>query len=69
MITATGSLVVRACPLILTGTDDPIVPLVTARRLARMLPNTTRHVYHEAHLGLSVQAHELAPVVTDFLLS
>ena len=60
---------VRQPTLILAGSDDPIIPLVNARIMARLLPDATLHVYDDGHLGLVTQAHQLAPVVTDFLLS
>jgi poly(3-hydroxyalkanoate) depolymerase len=60
---------VRQPTLILAGSDDPIIPLVNARIMARLLPDATLHVYHDGHLGLITQAHELAPIVTDFLLN
>ena len=60
---------VRQPALILAGSDDPIIPLVNARIMARLLPDARLHVYDDGHLGLVTQAHELAPVVTDFLLS
>jgi poly(3-hydroxyalkanoate) depolymerase len=60
---------IRQPTLILAGTDDPIIPLVNARILARLLPHATLHTYDDGHLGLITQAHELAPVVTDFLLN
>ena len=60
---------VRQPTLILAGTDDPIIPLVNTRILARLIPDATLHVYGDEHLGLIIQAHELAPVVADFLLA
>jgi poly(3-hydroxyalkanoate) depolymerase len=60
---------VRQPTLILAGTDDPIIPLVNARIMARLLRDATLHTYDDGHLGLVTQAHELAPVVTDFLLA
>jgi pimeloyl-ACP methyl ester carboxylesterase len=54
--------------LILAGTDDPIIPLVNARIMRRLIPDATLHTYDDGHLGLVTQAHELAPVVTAFLL-
>jgi poly(3-hydroxyalkanoate) depolymerase len=58
---------IRQPTLILAGSDDPIIPLVNARIMARLLPDATLHVYDDGHLGLITQAHELAPVVTEFL--
>lgn len=60
---------IRQPTLILAGSDDPIIPLVNARIMARLLPDATLHLYDDGHLGLLTQAHELAPVVTDFLLN
>ncbi len=60
---------IRQPTLILAGTDDPIIPVVNARIMGRLLPDATLHVYDDGHLGLVTQAHELAPVVTDFLLN
>ena len=59
---------VRQPALILAGTDDPIIPLVNARIMRRLLPDATLHTYADGHLGLVTQAQELAPVVTEFLL-
>jgi poly(3-hydroxyalkanoate) depolymerase len=59
----------RQPTLILAGSDDPIIPLVNARVMARLIPDATLHVYDDGHLGLVTQAHELAPVVADFLLA
>jgi poly(3-hydroxyoctanoate) depolymerase len=53
--------------LILAGDDDPIVPLVNARIMRRLLPDAELHVDHGGHLGLLTEAAELAPVVDRFL--
>jgi poly(3-hydroxyalkanoate) depolymerase len=60
---------VRQSTLILAGSDDPIIPLANARLMAVLLPDAALHVYDDGHLGLLTQAHELAPVVAEFLLS
>jgi poly(3-hydroxyalkanoate) depolymerase len=60
---------IRQPTLILAGTDDPIIPPVNARIMARLLPDATLHMYDGGHLGLVTQAHELAPLVSDFLLT
>jgi poly(3-hydroxyalkanoate) depolymerase len=60
---------VRQPTLILAGSDDPIIPLVNARIMARLLPDATVHVYDDGHLGLITQAHELAPLIAIFLRS
>ena len=59
----------RQPTLILAGSDDPIIPLANARIMARLLPDATLHVYDDGHLGLLTQAHQLAPLITDFLLN
>ncbi len=53
--------------LILAGDDDPIVPLVNATLMQRLIPNACLRVFHDGHLGLLTQPHELAPVVARFL--
>jgi poly(3-hydroxyalkanoate) depolymerase len=59
---------IRQPTLVLAGTDDPIIPLVNARIMTRLLPHATLHAYNDGHLGLVTEAHDLAPVVSDFLL-
>jgi len=58
---------IRQPTLILAGTDDPIIPLVNARIMQRLLPHATLHTYDDGHLGLVTQTDELAPVVSSFL--
>lgn len=60
---------VRQPTLILAGDDDPLIPLVNARIMQRLLPNATLHVYSDGHLGLVTSAGELAPRVAAFLRS
>jgi poly(3-hydroxyalkanoate) depolymerase len=57
----------RQPTLILSGDDDPIIPLANARLLHLLIPNSRLHVYHGGHLGLVTEATELAPLVNDFL--
>jgi poly(3-hydroxyalkanoate) depolymerase len=57
----------RQPTLILAGDDDPIIPLVNARMLHRLIRDSRLHVYHGGHLALVTEAAELAPVVDDFL--
>jgi poly(3-hydroxyalkanoate) depolymerase len=59
---------IRQETLILAGTDDPIIPLVNARIMARLLPAARLHIYPDGHLGLLTRAAELAPIVAEFLL-
>jgi poly(3-hydroxyalkanoate) depolymerase len=58
---------IRQRALVLAGNDDPIVPLINARIMARLLPSATLHVYDEGHLGILIKAGELAEVVSGFL--
>jgi poly(3-hydroxyalkanoate) depolymerase len=53
--------------LILAGDDDPIIPLVNARIMHRLIPRSELHVYHGGHLDLVSEAGRLAPVVETFL--
>jgi len=57
----------RQPTLILSGDDDPIIPLANARLLHLLIPDSRLHVYHGGHLGLLTEAAELAPLVNDFL--
>ena len=58
----------RQPTLVLAGTDDPIIPLINARIMSRLLPDATLHVYDEGHLGLLTKAPELGHLVSQFLL-
>jgi len=57
----------RQPTLLLAGADDPIIPLVNARVMARLIPRSRLHVYPGGHLGVLTEATELAPVIDDFL--
>jgi pimeloyl-ACP methyl ester carboxylesterase len=59
---------IRQQALLLAGSDDPIIPLVNARIMARLLPHATLHVYDDGHLGLVTLSNLLGPVVSEFLL-
>jgi poly(3-hydroxyalkanoate) depolymerase len=58
---------IRQPTLILAGDDDPIIPLVNARILRRLLPDARLHIYSDGHLGLVTSADELAPRIVAFL--
>jgi len=59
---------VRQPTLVLAGDDDPIVPLVNGKILARLLPNARLHVIRGGgHLFLLEQAEESAAAVRAFL--
>jgi len=53
--------------LILAGDDDPIIPLVNAKVIARLVPRSTLRVYHGGHLAILTESDELVPLVDDFL--
>jgi poly(3-hydroxyalkanoate) depolymerase len=57
----------RPPTLILAGDDDPIIPLVNARIMHRLIPHSQLHVYHGGHLELAADAEHIAPVVEAFL--
>jgi poly(3-hydroxyalkanoate) depolymerase len=57
----------RKPTLILAGDDDPIVPLVNARIMHRLIRGSELHIYHGGHLELAADAERIAPVVDAFL--
>jgi poly(3-hydroxyalkanoate) depolymerase len=57
----------RQRTLILSGDDDPIIPLANARLMKLLIPKARLHVFHGGHLGLVSEATELAPIVDAFL--
>jgi poly(3-hydroxyalkanoate) depolymerase len=58
---------IRQPTLVVAGDDDPIVPVVNARIMARLLPDARLHVYAGGHIALITEAAQLAPVVDGFL--
>lgn len=59
---------IRQPTLIIAGDDDPIIPVVNAKIMARGIPKSRLHLYHGGHLALLTEAKELAPVIDRFLL-
>ncbi|MEV0466950.1 poly(3-hydroxyalkanoate) depolymerase [Nocardia tengchongensis] len=57
---------IRQRTLIVAGTDDPIIPVVNARLMARLLPHATVHLHPGGHIDLIVDAPALAPVIERF---
>jgi poly(3-hydroxyalkanoate) depolymerase len=57
----------RQPTLILSGDDDPLIPLANARLMRALIPRSRLHVYHGGHLALVTEAAELAPVIDRFL--
>ena len=58
---------IRQPVLVVAGDDDPIIPLVNARIIARLLPDSRLHVYRGGHLGILTESDELAPHIDAFL--
>ena len=58
---------IRQPTLVIAGDDDPIVPAVNARLMARLIPRARLHLYRGGHLALITEADDLAPVVERFL--
>jgi poly(3-hydroxyalkanoate) depolymerase len=58
---------IRQPTLILSGDDDPIIPLANPWIMYNLLPRAQLHVFHGGHLGLVTEADQLAPVVDRFL--
>ena len=57
---------VRQETLIVSGLDDPIVPVANAKIMARLLPHATVHLHAGGHVDLITNAAELAPVIESF---
>ncbi|HXW47634.1 MAG TPA: poly(3-hydroxyalkanoate) depolymerase [Streptosporangiaceae bacterium] len=57
----------RQPTLIMSGDDDPIIPLANARLMHGLIRGSRLHVFHGGHLGLVTEASQLAPVVSGFL--
>jgi len=53
--------------LVMAGVDDPIVPLVNARLMCRLIPNAELKVFHCGHLFLLTRAEASARAIEEFL--
>ena len=58
---------IRQPTLILAGSDDPLIPVVNARLMARMIPSAQLHVVDSGHMFLLSRTQELIPVIQRFL--
>jgi len=58
---------IRQPTLVMTGSDDPIIPVINARIMNRFLPHAQLHLFDDGHLGLVTKADELGPEVARFL--
>jgi pimeloyl-ACP methyl ester carboxylesterase len=59
---------IRQPALVLAGNDDPLIRLVNAQMMHRLLPHAQLRVFDDGHLGIVTKAHELAPIAGQFLL-
>ncbi len=57
----------RQPTLILHGDEDPLVPVINAKILHRLIPHSRLYIFHDGHLGIGTSAQELASVVDQFL--
>lgn len=57
----------RQPTLIVAGDDDRLVPVVNARIMHRLIPHSRLHIFSGGHLGLVLQAKQLAPIIGTFL--
>lgn len=53
--------------LVLAGSDDPIVPPVNARLMARLMPNARLKILDDGHLFLVTRPVESAAIIEKFL--
>ncbi|WP_370180094.1 alpha/beta fold hydrolase [Rhodococcus wratislaviensis] len=58
---------IRQPTLIVAGTDDPIIPIINAHIMARLLPHATLHTHPGGHVDLLTNASTLGPIIEDFL--
>ena len=58
---------IRQRTLVLTGDDDPIIPVANGRILAAGIPHATLHIYHGGHVELVTRPSLLTPLITSFL--
>jgi len=59
----------RQSTLVLTGSDDPLVPPVNGRILRSLIPRARLQVVEDGHLFLITSAVHVAPIVREFLSS
>jgi poly(3-hydroxyalkanoate) depolymerase len=57
---------IRQRTLVIAGLDDPVVPLVNARIMNRLLPHSTVDLHAGGHVDVMTNAAELAPVIEKF---
>lgn len=57
----------RQPTLILAGTDDPLVPVINARMLHKMIPNSRLELLDDGHLFLVTKPQQSAETIEAFL--
>jgi poly(3-hydroxyalkanoate) depolymerase len=57
----------RQRTLVMSGTDDPIVPVINGRILAKLIPDSQFVTIDDGHLFLLSSAQRSADVITEFL--
>jgi pimeloyl-ACP methyl ester carboxylesterase len=57
----------RQPTLVLTGDDDPIIPVVNGRLIAALVRHARLHVYEGGHLELIAAPDRLLPEIQTFL--
>jgi poly(3-hydroxyalkanoate) depolymerase len=57
---------IRQPTLIVAGTDDPIIPVINARIMGRLLPDATMYLHTGGHVDLVTNAATFAPVIESF---
>ena len=58
---------IRQRTLVLTGDQDPIIPVANGRILAAGIPHATLHIYPGGHVELVTRPGLLTPLITSFL--
>jgi len=58
---------IRQRTLVLTGDQDPIIPVANGRILAAGIPHAKLHIYHGGHVELVTRPSLLTPLITSFL--
>jgi pimeloyl-ACP methyl ester carboxylesterase len=57
----------RQPTLIMAGEDDPLVPLINAKIMHSMIPNSRLEVFEDGHLFMVTRPQESARMIEDFL--
>jgi len=57
----------RQPTLIIAGDDDPLIPLLNARLMAALIPNSTLQIVNDGHLFILTDAPKAAQMTQDFL--